>query len=81
MTVSPDIDYILGKCRVSALCVRQSLLLLKLFFFGGIIMKRNVESMKNRIDVLQGRDAIGNQRIINKIKRRVRASEKEAGQK
>lgn len=44
-------------------------------------MKRNVESMKNRIDVLHGRDAIGNQRIINKIKRRVRASEKETGQK
>lgn len=44
-------------------------------------MKRNVQSMKNRIEVLQGRDAIGNQRIINKLKRRVRVAEKEAGQK
>ena len=55
--------------------------IIKIIFFGGIIMKRRVDAVKARIELLQGRDPIGNQRIINKQKRRVRASEKEAGQK
>ena len=50
-------------------------------FFGGTIMARTIDALKNRINLLQERDPIGNQRIVNKLKRRVRAMEKEAGQK
>lgn len=44
-------------------------------------MTRTIEALKNRINLLQERDPIGNQRIVNKLKRRVRAMEKDAGQK
>lgn len=43
-------------------------------------MKRRIDAVKARINLLQGRDPIGNQRIINKQRRRVRAMEKKAGQ-
>jgi hypothetical protein len=38
-------------------------------------MTRTVEYYKVRIHKLSQRDAIGNQRIINKLKRKVRAME------
>ena len=34
-----------------------------------------IEALKNRIQLLQNRDAVMNMRIINKLKRRVRALE------
>lgn len=44
-------------------------------------MARTIESLKNRINLLQGRDPVGNQRLINKLMRKIRAMEKETGQK
>lgn len=38
-------------------------------------MKNTVEALKIRIHSLQMRDPVGNMRIINKLKRRVRALE------
>ena len=38
-------------------------------------MYNTIEAIKNRIQLLQNRDPIGNMRIINKLKRRVRAME------
>ena len=38
-------------------------------------MNNNIEALKIRIHMLQNRDAIGNMRIINKLKRRLRALE------
>ena len=38
-------------------------------------MYNNIDAIKNRIQLLQNRDPIGNMRIINKLKRRVRAME------
>ena len=35
----------------------------------------NIEVLKLRINMLQNRDPVGNMRIINKLKRRVRALE------
>ena len=35
----------------------------------------NIEALKIRINMLQNRDPVGNMRIINKLKRRVRALE------
>ena len=34
-----------------------------------------IEALKVRINMLQNRDPVGNMRIINKLKRRVRAME------
>ena len=48
---------------------------------GETIMVRTIESLKNRINLLQGRDPVGNQRLINKLMRKIRAMEKETGQK
>lgn len=39
-------------------------------------MYNTVEALKVRIHMLQNRDPVGNARIINKLKRRVRAMEK-----
>ena len=38
-------------------------------------MTQTIESLKVRIHKLEWRDAVGNQRIINKLKRKVRAME------
>ena len=38
-------------------------------------MNNTIDAIKNRIQLLQNRDPIGNMRIINKLKRRVRAME------
>lgn len=38
-------------------------------------MNNTIDAIKNRIQLLQNRDPIGNMRIINKLKRRVRAIE------
>ena len=38
-------------------------------------MKRTIEYYKLRLHMLSERDAIGNQRIINKLKRKIRAME------
>ena len=35
----------------------------------------NIEALKVRINMLQNRDPVGNMRIINKLKRRVRLME------
>lgn len=35
----------------------------------------NIEALKVRINMLQNRDPVGNARIINKLKRKVRALE------
>lgn len=43
-------------------------------------MEKTIEVLKNRINLLQERDPIGNQRIINKLKRRVRSMENKTGQ-
>lgn len=43
-------------------------------------MTRTIESLKVRIHQLEQRDAIGNQNIIKKLKRKVRAMEREKGQ-
>jgi hypothetical protein len=39
-------------------------------------MYNTIEALKVRINILQNRDPVGNARIINKLKRRVRALEK-----
>lgn len=39
-------------------------------------MNNTIEALKIRIQLLQNRDPIGNMRLINKLKRRVRAMEK-----
>ena len=39
-------------------------------------MYNTIEALKVRINILQNRDPVGNTRIINKLKRRVRAMEK-----
>lgn len=38
-------------------------------------MYNTIEALKVRINMLQNRDPVGNARIINKLKRRVRAME------
>ena len=38
-------------------------------------MNNTIEALKIRIQLLQNRDPVGNMRIINKLKRRVRAIE------
>lgn len=38
-------------------------------------MNNTIDAIKNRIQLLQNRDPIGNMRIINKLKRRVRVME------
>ncbi len=38
-------------------------------------MNNTIEALKIRIQLLQNRDPVGNMRIINKLKRRVRALE------
>lgn len=38
-------------------------------------MYNTIDALKNRIQLLQNRDPVGNMRIINKLKRRVRAME------
>jgi hypothetical protein len=38
-------------------------------------MYNTIEALKIRINMLQNRDPVGNARIINKLKRRVRAME------
>ena len=38
-------------------------------------MYNTIDALKVRINVLQNRDPIGNARIINKLKRKVRAME------
>jgi len=38
-------------------------------------MYNTIEALKVRINILQNRDPIGNARIVNKLKRRVRAME------
>ena len=38
-------------------------------------MNNTIDALKNRIQLLQNRDPVGNMRIINKLKRRVRAME------
>jgi len=35
----------------------------------------NINALKVRINILQNRDPVGNMRLINKLKRRVRALE------
>lgn len=42
---------------------------------GGFIMNRTIEYFKLRIHMLEERNALENQRIINKLKRKVRAME------
>lgn len=39
-------------------------------------MYNTIEALKIRIQLLQNRDPIGNMRIINKLKRKVRSLEK-----
>ncbi len=39
-------------------------------------MNNTIEALNIRIQLLQNRDPVGNMRIINKLKRRVRALEK-----
>lgn len=39
-------------------------------------MYNTIEALKVRINMLQNRDPVGNARIINKLKRRVRNLEK-----
>jgi hypothetical protein len=39
-------------------------------------MYNTIEALKVRINILQNRDPVGNARIVNKLKRRVRALEK-----
>ena len=36
-------------------------------------MNNQILALENRINLLQGRDPIGNMRIVNKLKRRLRA--------
>lgn len=36
-------------------------------------MNNQILALENRIQLLQGRDPIGNARIVNKLKRRLRA--------
>ena len=36
-------------------------------------MNNQILALENRIDLLQNRDPVGNMRIINKMKRRLRA--------
>lgn len=36
-------------------------------------MNNQILALENRIHLLQGRDPIGNMRIVNKLKRRLRA--------
>ena len=38
-------------------------------------MNNTIEALKIRIQLLQNRDPVGNMRIINKLKRKVRALE------
>lgn len=38
-------------------------------------MYNTIEALKVRINMLQNRDAVGNAKIINKLKRRVRTME------
>ena len=38
-------------------------------------MYNTIDALKIRINMLQNRDPVGNMRIINKLKRRVRAME------
>ena len=38
-------------------------------------MNNTIEALKIRIQLLQNRDPVGNMRLINKLKRRVRALE------
>ena len=44
-------------------------------------MANTIESYEVRIHKLQQRDPVGNKRLINKLKRRVRAMKSESGQK
>lgn len=37
------------------------------------MFKRTVEQYQNRIDLLRGRDPIANEKIIRKLKRKIRA--------
>lgn len=39
-------------------------------------MYNTIEALTVRINILQNRDPVGNARIVNKLKRRVRALEK-----
>lgn len=39
-------------------------------------MHNTIEALKIRIQLLQNRDPVGNMRIVNKLKRKVRALEK-----
>lgn len=39
-------------------------------------MNNTIDALKIRIQLLQNRDPVGNMRLINKLKRRVRALEK-----
>lgn len=36
-------------------------------------MSNQILALENRINLLQGRDPVGNMRIVNKLKRRLRA--------
>lgn len=36
-------------------------------------MNNQILALENRINLLQGRDPVGNMRIVNKLKRRLRA--------
>lgn len=36
-------------------------------------MNNQILALENRIQLLQGRDPVGNMRIVNKLKRRLRA--------
>ena len=38
-------------------------------------MYNSIEALKVRINILQNRDPVGNMRLINKLRRRVRAME------
>lgn len=40
-------------------------------------MTRTIESMRNRIHKLEQKDVVGNAKIINKLKRKIRALEKQ----
>ena len=42
-------------------------------------MTRTIEYYKTRIHLLEERDSVGNSKIINKLKRKVRAMEKQKG--
>lgn len=41
-----------------------------------VIIMKTILAIKNRINVLQARDPVGNQNIINKLKRKLRKLEK-----